>query len=394
MPLIRVAGGHAARATLGLLGLLTSACAGMERIEYTEPSSVIASILPGDNGSSPVRFWSGSDRARYNAWIGQVYSDRKASGLPDPENMLVISGGSDKGAYTAGLLNAWSDKGSRPQFDLVTGVSTGALIAPFAFLGTSQDEALRTIYTGIGPSDVYRSRPFGILFGKSAVARTDPLKDLIAKYTTRDFLDRIAAEHEKGRRLLVMTTQLDTGRGMIWDMGAVAARGTPQGDALFRQVLLASASIPGVFPPVFIEANDGSHSFSEMHVDGGVVSSFFVLPLELLERRLNSRAGQRNIWILYNGRLQPKFEVVGADALSILQRSISVTLTSHDQTFLSGLRLFGQRNRVRVSLCGIEEDIEAEDAEIFDTQRMNQFFDMGRESAVEENGCLDREFEQ
>ncbi|QIQ86391.1 patatin-like phospholipase family protein [Erythrobacter sp.] len=378
---------------LGLLCILASACAGMERIEYTEPASASAAILPGEDDASAVRFWAGNDRARYDAWIAEVYSDRKASGLPEPENMLVISGGSDKGAYTAGLLNSWSEKGSRPQFDLVTGVSTGALIAPFAFLGSSQDATLKEIYTGIGPGDIYRSRPFGILFGKSALARTEPLQELIAKYTTRDFLERIAAEHRKGRRLLVMTTQLDSGRGMIWDMGAIAARGTPRGDALFRQVLLASASIPGVFPPVFIEANDGTRSFEEMHVDGGVVSSFFVLPLELLERRLHSRAGKRNIWILYNGRLQPKFEVVGADALSILQRSIDVTLTSHDQTFLTGLRLFGERNGVRVALCGIEDDIAAEDAEIFDTERMNQFYEMGRDSAAEDEGCLDREFE-
>lgn len=375
------------------MALTLSACAGMERVSYTPVASAAARVLPGEGEAAPIRFKASGDREQYDAWIKAVNADRRASGLAKPRELLVISGGSDKGAYTAGLLNQWSKAGTRPEFDLVTGVSTGALIAPFAFLGADEDATLTEIYTGVSPADIYRSRPLGVLFGKSAVARTEPLQELIARYTTREFLDRIAAEHRKGRRLLVMTTQLDSARGVIWDMGAIASSSAPNAAELFRQVLLASASIPGVFPPVFVEANDGNLSFAEMHVDGGVVSSFFVLPLELLERRMQTTQAERDprrIWILYNGKIQPKFEVTKADVFSIMQRALTVTLAASDQSYLAGLEVFGRENDVSIALCSLEKDIASQEAEIFDTQRMNEFYQVGIQAVEEESGCLER----
>jgi predicted acylesterase/phospholipase RssA len=153
-----------------------------------------------------------------------------------------------QGAYSAGVLNAWSRQGGRPSFDIVTGVSTGSLIAPFAFLGEQEDGELKAIYTGVSRKDIYHQRILSGLFGGPSLMSTRPLQALIARHITPALLDRIAAQHRRGRRLLVMTTNLDAERGVIWDMGAIAASDTSDRLSLFRQVLLASASIPGVFP--------------------------------------------------------------------------------------------------------------------------------------------------
>jgi hypothetical protein len=388
----RAALSQMARAAMAAFAILAvSACAGIDRPDYSAAASDSAAILQDHPNGRPIRFWAQNDPDRYDAWRAGVIADRAGSGLDAARSILVISGGADKGAFSAGLLNAWSERGGRPSFDLVTGVSTGALIAPFAFLGGAEDARLKDIYTGIDPQDVFRTRALGVLFGSPGLARTDPLEELITRNTPPDLIARIATEHRKGRRLLVMTTHLDAGRGMIWDMGAIARSSDPRRLELFRSVLLASASVPGLFAPVMIEVSNGAASFSEMHVDGGAISSFFVLPLGLLESGAETglAEGQKGrLWILYNGRLTPEFEVVNADILSILQRSLDVVLSAHDRFFLENLRQFGRANDVGVSVCSIKQDIAAQDAEPFDNERMNQFYALGID-AGDAAGCLD-----
>ena len=190
---------------------------------------------------------------------------------------LALSGGGSGGAFGAGILTGWTTAGTRPTFDVVSGVSTGALIAPFAFLGSSYDPTLAELYTSGIAETLVRPRPIIGLLG-AALSDPAPLRRLVERYVTDDMLRKIAAEHSKGRRLFVVTTNLDAQRTVIWDMGAIAAHGHEQALVLFRNVLIASASIPAVFPPVMIEVTMNGKRFQEMHSDGGATTQLFTAP--------------------------------------------------------------------------------------------------------------------
>ncbi|HVK79525.1 MAG TPA: patatin-like phospholipase family protein, partial [Verrucomicrobiae bacterium] len=238
------------------------------------------------DGAYPIGFpgvrFTVEDRAAAQA-LEQGLSEGVPRGPDRHFDLIALSGGGSNGAYTAGIITAWSERGDRPDFEVVTGVSTGALAAPFVFLGADYDDELREAYTSDQASDLLQGRGLRAFVG-SGVFRAAPLRELIETYIDAPLLERIAAEHNAGRTLLVATTDLDSQRGVIWNMGAIAARGGPEALELFRDVLQASASIPGAFPPVMIHAQRGlaedgaPEVFDEMHVDGGVMNPFVALP--------------------------------------------------------------------------------------------------------------------
>jgi predicted acylesterase/phospholipase RssA len=223
--------------------------------------------------------WS-DDRA--DALLARAKSDirAEAAGRNGAINVLAISGGGSNGAYGAGLLTGWSDRGTRPEFTVVTGASAGALISPFAFLGSTYDPVLKKLFSENG-EELLQLDGLAALFG-SGVFKTEPLKRLIARYVDAPMLDRIAIEYRKGRRLLIVTTNLDSQRTAVWDMGAIASSGAPDALGLFRDVLVASASVPGVYAPVLINVEGEGRRFEEMHVDGGVRANLLVVPESLL----------------------------------------------------------------------------------------------------------------
>jgi hypothetical protein len=158
-----------------------------------------------------------------------------ATRLP-PANFLAISGGGDNGAFGTGLLNGWAATGTRPEFKIVTGVSTGALIAPLSFLGPDYDDAMATMYTTLTRDKVYRLRGITAALFDDAMADTSPLAQVIASYTDQKMFDAIAREYQKGRLLLIGTTDLDAQRPVIWNVGAIAASGRPGSLELFRKI--------------------------------------------------------------------------------------------------------------------------------------------------------------
>ena len=199
-------------------------------------------------------------------------------------NLLAISGGGDAGAFAAGLLAGWTAHGTRPEFRLVTGVSAGALIAPFAFLGSEYDEVIQTVSTSIGPKDVFDTRNPLTGLASDGMADSEPLSRLVAKYVTPEILSAVAAEYAKGRALYVGTTDLDSGRPVSWNMGAIAASEAPGALELFRKVLIAATSIPGAVSPVMIDVEiDGKH-FQEMHVDRAQAASLGCVRLRTSRR--------------------------------------------------------------------------------------------------------------
>ena len=257
---------------LALYTAVLGACTSEPRIPYTAADEMAAVSL----GALSVRYWADAP--------GSAFQDARRAVVQkgQPFTYLALSGGGGSGAYGAGILNGWTQSGTRPEFTMVSGVSTGALIAPFAFLGASRDEALRQMYTS-GEAERLLGRPnaLGAIFGSSLYAPAR-LRDLVERYLTDDLLKAIAREDSKGRRLLVVTTNLDAQRGVIWDMGAIAASGGPEAFKLFRDVLAASASIPILFAPQLIDVEANGRHFQEMHVDGTISAPVYTLPDAIL----------------------------------------------------------------------------------------------------------------
>ena len=372
----------ASRALLiAVLAFALSACVStLQRPEITADDQNLAQ-LPG---YGTVRLWEDADPEVWRQWREAMIAQRSGPGPSGQFEMLSISSGSDKGAFSAGFLNGWTEAGTRPPFDIVTGVSTGALIAPFAFLGEEYDPQLRDLYTTINAKMVYRSRALKGLLGASSLANTEPLAGLIASYATQELVDAVAREHAKGRRLLIQTTNLDAERGVVWDMGAIAQSDSPNRITLFRQVLLASASIPGFFPPVLIDVDSEGFEFAELHVDGGTTSSLLAIPPSVLfgERAEKQRLRGR-ITVLYNGALEPVYRVTKPSTFSIISRALTTALKTADQRTLTRLERYGEANGLDVDIYNVGAEAEDPDAELFDQEFMKELYEIGRSKALE-----------
>jgi len=242
-----------------------------------------------------------------------------------PADLLAISGGGDNGAFGAGLLCGWSESGTRPTFKSVTGISTGALIAPLAFLGSEYDELLRKIYTSVKPADIAKKRNILAAIDHDAMADNLPLGGLISRSVGETLLSRIAEEHRKGRILFIGTTNLDARQPVIWNMGKIAASGDPNAFDLCRTILLASAAIPGAFPPSMIRVKVDGTPYEEMHVDGGASAQVFLYPPSM-PRVAHSmgvemaRAG--SVYIIRNSTLGATWSRIERRTLSIFGHAI------------------------------------------------------------------------
>jgi hypothetical protein len=365
---------------LRLTALALLALAGCGRWPDRPPVTAETQAVAHVAGFGDIRLWADASAADWAAWRARWMADRTAAGLAAGPQVLAISSGSDKGAFSAGYLAGWTAAGTRPRFDLVTGVSTGALEAPFAFLGPDYDGELRSLYTGIAAHNIYRARALSGLLGGPAFADTKPLQGMIAQHISDALIDRIAAEHRRGRRLLVMTTNLDAARGVVWDMGAIAASASPEHYKLFRQVILASAAIPGVFPPVLIDVAAGERRFSELHVDGGTISSLFVLPPAVLWGDASTAIDRQGsaITLLYNGKLSLEYQVVKPRAFTIMGRSLSTVISAADQQNVSAYRRFASDHRIPFSFVAIGPDFTQESRKMFDPAYMGALYEYGR----------------
>lgn len=362
-------------AALALL-IVPASCARLPERPQISAAVAAVAVVPGYDG---IRYWADAPVTDWRDWHRQWVADRAAGGRPGHPEVLAISSGSDKGAFAAGYLTGWSASGSRPVFDLVSGVSTGALIAPFAFLGPDGDAALKELYTQVTARDIYRATPIKGLLGGPALADNRPLVRLIERHVTPAMLDRVAAAHRNGRRLLVMTANLDSARGIVWDMGAIAASNAPDRLTLFRRVLLASASIPGFFPPVFIDVTGQGQRFAELHVDGATIASLFVLPPAILwgDAATPATTEPRRVTLLYNGKLDPDFRVVKPRAATILTRALSTVLTEADRAAIVNYQRLADARRVPLNVRAIGLDFDRESPGLFDRDWMRALFDYG-----------------
>jgi predicted acylesterase/phospholipase RssA len=298
-------------------------------------------------------------------------------------NLLAISGGAEDGAFGAGVLVGWSDAGTRPVFDLVTGVSSGALIAPFAFLGREHDNQLREIFTKYGRKDIFTYNVSGLLEG-AALADDAPLARLIEKYVDEAFLQEIAAERIKGRILLIGTTNLDTQRPVLWDMGRIAMSRNRDAINLFRKILLASATLPGVFPPVRIQVRVGGQNYDELHVDGGVTRQVFIAPSVfsfVAHDQKAGRAAKPRLFVIRNGKIDPEWQSVNDNMVSVTQRSISTLIKNQGIGDLYRIYSMTRRDGIDFNLASIPADFTDTSDEPFDQKYMISLFERGYDLA-------------
>lgn len=350
------------------------------------PEHTLTAAIPG---VPEARFW-GDEWPTYSEERLNSFTDadfqREFSGVyKKPHNYLAISGGGANGAFGAGLLLGWTDRGDRPEFSMVTGVSTGALTAPFAFLGPDYDGDLKTVYTTTTTSDIVKKRNFiEAAFGDS-VADTTPLRDLIASYIDDDMIAAIAREHRKGRRLFIGTVNLDAGRSVIWNLGAIANSDYPEKAELIREVLRASAAIPVAFPPVIINVEADGQQFDELHVDGGTGSQVFVYPAEADWREVTQKLkaqGTPQVYVIRNAFLDPDYRGIKRNVLPIASRTIDSLIRTQGIGDLYQIFTLCKRDGNEFNLAYIPPDFTEEPAEGFDPVYMGKLFELGYEMAI------------
>jgi predicted acylesterase/phospholipase RssA len=353
------------------LGLVVAGCASLPRTPYSTADASSARVLD----LTELRRYADEPAATFRQNQHQVV-------LRGPRTYLALSGGGADGAYGAGVLSGWTEAGTRPSFSIVSGVSTGALIAPFAFLGPDHDATLRDLYTsGVAESLLDAPNPFNAIFGAGLFGNTR-LRELVAKYIDVNFVAAVAAEYAKGRQLLIVTTNLDTQRTAIWDMGGIASLRTPEALNLFRDVVAASASLPVVFPPMLVSAEANGRRFQEMHVDGGVTAPVLTLPEAFLLRDAKlAKAGDLQLYILINNKVEREFQLVPNSTIEIAARSSSTIVKTQTRSILYSTYDFARRNKFGFNLTYIEGRIPAATSSGFDTGYMRGLFQYGYERA-------------
>jgi hypothetical protein len=379
---------------LRLLSLLTAAlvlsgCAGLERNPVPLADGARASIP----GMPDVRAWAAAPSEAMARDFALSFEQERAGTFVRRADgrtvypQLALSGGGPIGAFSAGFLKGWTDSGQRPVFKIVTGVSTGAMIAPFAFLGPAYDDRIEHFYTTTATRDVFsmpRSLLFQVLRGES-IADSAPLAALIASDLDMPLLQRIAAAHAEGRRLYIGTVDLDAQRFVVWNMGLIAQAGTPQALQLFRDVVLASASVPLAVQPVYFEVDVDGRRYDEMHVDGAVgVRVFYngdLFRTSVVRQRAIAQTTYEDVYIIHNGQLSPQAEHTDRTLRAIghrTMRALSLGATSGDL-----FRIYLQTGAEGAGFHWVTmpDGVELRGEELFDPVRMRELFALGYEMA-------------
>jgi len=372
-----------ARATwiiCSLVALFASGCAGSIRRDAPHVGEVDAVPVGFPN---TVRI-SNDSRSAFEARSPKILEQIRTAAGGSPVNILALSGGGVGAAFGAGALVGWTRSATRPDFQVVTGVSAGALIAPFAFLGPGWDDKLADIFSGSRTQHLLQSHWTGVLFGAS-VYRGKPLFDLVDRYVTVDLLRAVAEEAAKGRLLMIATTDLDKEQTVIWNLGIIAAQGGESARRLFRDVIIASCSIPGLYPPVLIRVTQSGTLHDEMHVDGGTTSALFIAPeLANLIPLDSARLEGANTFVIVNGPLGAPSQTTPLRTTSILERSIIATLHTSS---LEGVELalaLAQRAGMQLRITEIPNDYPYVGPLDVEPARMKALYDFGMRCAQQQ----------
>ena len=361
---------------------LTTGCASVPK-RYPLPTDLTESAtIPGIEGA---RIW-GDEVPYYADEFFAMTPEEVAAMYPawyrQQQYYLAISGGGAGGAFGAGLLKGWTEAGDRPEFQLVTGISTGALTAPFAFLGPEYDDVLEKIYTRYSTEDLLRKRWPITAFTGDAMYNTRKMAELIAEYYDDEVIEALAAEARKGRALNIGTTNLDVERPVIWRITTIAASDHPQKADLIRDIILASASIPAAFPPVAIQVEAAGQTYDELHVDGGTSSQVFLYPAAIrwdqVLDKVESPAPPK-VFVIRNSRIDPHAAHVDRKLMPIASRSIGALIRSQGVGDLYRIFSMAERDGLGFNLAYIPASFDEVPDEIFDVEWMRRLFNLGYE---------------
>lgn len=364
-----------------LLAALVSGCGSVPERNALPAELTKAATIPG---IPEARFW-GDEWPKFGLERFNTFSDAEFekyfSGIyKQPHNYLAISGGGSNGAFGAGLFAGWAATGTRPEFTMVTGVSTGALTAPFAFLGSDYDDELKAVYTTTSTKDIATERGLISAVLSDSIADTAPLKALIAKYITSDIIEAIAREHKRGRRLFVGTVNLDAGRSVIWNIGAIAISDHPGKLELIHDIMRASAAIPIAFPPVIIPVEVDGKLYDEMHVDGGTGSQVFVYPAAIDWRKITKKLkvkGAPKVYVIRNSFLDPDYRGIQRSMLPIAGRSIDSLIRTQGIGDLYQIYALSKRDGNDFNLAYIPSTFTEKPTEGFDPVYMTKLYNLG-----------------
>jgi len=368
-----------------MLALILTGCASLPERHPLPLELTNQAVIPG---IPAARFWGDEwpkfSMEKFNTYTDADFRNKFADIYKKPHSYLAISGGGANGAYGAGLFAGWTKSGTRPVFTMVTGISTGALTAPFAFLGSDYDDLLKEVYTTTSTKDIATSRNIFAAALSDSMADTEPLKKLIAKLITDDLIEKIAKEHKRGRRLFVGTVNLDAGRSVIWNVGAIAASDSPRKLELIREVLRASAAIPVAFPPVVISVEVNGKHYDEMHVDGGTGTQVFVYPAAVDWRKITKKLkvkGKPKVYVIRNSFLDPDYRGVKRSVLPIASRSIDSLIRTQGIGDLYQIYALSKRDGNDFNLAYIPSTFAEIPTEGFDPVYMKKLYELGYESA-------------
>ncbi|WP_432773658.1 patatin-like phospholipase family protein [Francisella salimarina] len=307
-------------------------------------------------------------------------------------DILALSGGGSDGAFSAGIVNGWTQSGKRPEFYLVTGISTGALVAPFAFLGEKYDQRLKEAFTTISAKDVFEINVTDAILGNSSsLASTEPLKKLIEKYLTEEVLMDIIKAHNQGRRLYIGTTNLDNQRVNIWNIGEIAIQPDKEKSlALIRKILLASASIPVAFPPVRFDVKVDDNDYDELHVDGGMMTEVFLYGFsvdfsEALNKIDYHKKIDKSLYIIRNSKIHKDYVPVDQSFLSIGTKALFTLTTSQGIGDLFRIYYLSVKDGFKYNFTYIPYSYNPVSQEPFDNLEMNQLFELGYKMGESQN---------
>ena len=375
--------------------IAVSGCAGVRPLPAMTETQLQLATVRGMDDDLEVRFWGDvappSTQDELQTMREQIAARTDAEGqAPNggAYDVLALSGGGSDGAYGAGLLNGWSERGDRPEFALVTGISVGALLAPFAFLGEEYDDEVETLFTETRTEDVVEVILFRALFGW-ALGLTDvtPLELTLDRVLTPAMVDRIAEEHGKGRRLWIGTTYLDAQRPVIWNIGTIAASDFPGKRELIKRILLASSAVPGAFPPVLFPVEIDGELYSEMHVDGAITRSLFIYPrnIDLRQEFDEGSAGMRigTIYLVRNTKLEPDYHPVAPSILRIAERAIWTLMKSAGIADITGIEDQARRDGWVMKRTSVPLEFDEVEADFFDPEYMAALYEVGYQRALQ-----------
>ncbi|MEI8350555.1 MAG: patatin-like phospholipase family protein [Candidatus Omnitrophota bacterium] len=367
-----------------MIALVFLAFPGCVTLRHPVPQALVEKATI--DGMDEIRIIAGEKNTELQKNLLQSIEQESAGYWKKAYPILAISGGGANGAYGAGFLNGWSKEGSRPIFKIVTGVSTGAIIAPFAFLGSDYDDKLKALFTTLSTKDVMVSRvPFGPIFGNS-LANNRPLAKRLAVIYDDGLLTKIADQHKRGRRLFVGTVNLDAQRFVVWDLGAIAVRGDIN---LFRKVILASSSTPITFSPVFFRVKTDGKVYDEMHVDGGTLTQVFTT-YYLLENMdtavrlagIDPTTIRSKLYLLQNAYLSPNYVKVRGGFSSIASRAVDTIVGAQGVGDIYRIYYYTNQSGGDFNLAFIPADFKLEGKEMFDRKEMKRLFERGYADAA------------